>query len=110
MEAFVKAIILFVLAGFADIGGVWLILQWVRGGRPWPMALLGALVLVSYGFIPTLQTSPFFGRIYAAYGGMFIVLSLAWGFLFDSFRPDWRDLLGAGVCLVGVMIIYFSPR
>lgn len=84
--------------------------QWLRVGRPWPLGLLGALVLMSYGVIPTFQASPYFGRVYAAYGGMFIILSLLWGRVFDGFRPDRWDLIGAGICLVGVAVIFFSPR
>ena len=76
----------------------------------WDRSLLGALVLVSYGAIPTLQASPHFGRVYAAYGGMFIILSLLWGRVFDGFRPDRWDLIGAAICLVGVAVIFFSPR
>jgi small multidrug resistance family-3 protein len=101
---------LFGLAGLAEIGGGWLVWQWLREDRPWPLGLIGALVLVSYGFIPTLQDSAHFGRVYAAYGGVFIVLSLAWGRLFDGFRPDRWDILGGAICLVGVAIIFFAPR
>lgn len=110
MEAFFRAMGLFFLAGLAEIGGGWLVWQWVRGGRTWILGLLGAMVLVSYGFIPTFQASPYFGRVYAAYGGMFIVLSLLWGRLFDGFQPDLWDLIGALVCLGGVLLIFFGPR
>ncbi len=110
MEAFLKAMGLFVMAGLTEIGGGWLVWQWVRGGRPWVFGVLGAIVLVGYGFVPTFQSSPHFGRIYAAYGGMFIVLSLLWGAVMDGFRPDLWDLVGAITCLVGVLLIYFAPR
>jgi small multidrug resistance family-3 protein len=72
--------------------------------------LVGALVLVAYGVIPTLETDAHFGRVYAAYGGIFIALSLAWGWLFDAFEADRWDLLGALICLVGVLVIFFAPR
>src|SRR4051794_37593741 len=65
----VRAVVLFGLAGLAEIGGGWLVWQWLRESRPWPFGLVGALVLVGYGVIPTLQGSPHFGRVYAAYGG-----------------------------------------
>ncbi|TAK31362.1 MAG: YnfA family protein [Chloroflexota bacterium] len=110
MTEFVRAFLLFGLAGLAEIGGGWLVWQWLREERPWPFGLVGGLVLVLYGVIPTWQASPRFGRVYAAYGGVFIVLSLLWGGLFDGFRPNRWDLLGAFICLVGVTVIFFGPR
>ena len=110
MMEFVRAFLLFGLAGLAEIGGGWLVWQWLREARPWPFGFVGALVLVSYGVIPTFQASPHFGRVYAAYGGVFIILSLIWGRLFDGFKLDRWDLLGALICLVGVVVILFGPR
>lgn len=105
-----RALLLFALAGLAEIGGGWLVWQFLREGRPWPFGLVGALVLVLYGVIPTFQSDPHFGRVYAAYGGVFIILSLLWGRVFDGFRADRWDLIGAAICLIGVLIIYFGPR
>ena len=101
---------LFVLAGLAEIGGGWLIWQWLRVDRPWPLGVIGALTLVLYGVIVTYQESAAFGRVFAAYGGIFIVMSLIWGRLIDGWRPDRWDLTGAAICLVGVTIIMFGPR
>ncbi len=105
-----RALGLFALAGLAEIGGGWLVWQWLRESRPWPVGLLGAVVLVAYGLIPTFQAEPHFSRVYAAYGGMFVVLSLIWGRIVDGFEADGWDLLGAGLCLVGVLLIMFGPR
>lgn len=110
MPEVARALALFALAGLAEIGGGWLVWQWLRESRPWPMGLFGALVLIGYGVIVTFQASSEFGRVYAAYGGIFIVMALAWGALIDGFRPDRWDLIGAAVCLVGVLIIFFGPR
>lgn len=98
------------LAGVAEIGGGWLVWQWLRVDRPWPLGLLGALVLVSYGVIPTFQDEQAFGRVYAAYGGVFVVLAMGWGWLVDGWRPDRWDLAGALLCLIGVSVIMFGPR
>lgn len=110
MPEVARALLLFVVAGLAEICGGWLVWQFLRESRPWPFGLLGALVLISYGVIVTFQASPEFGRVYAAYGGIFIVMALAWGYVVDGFRPDRWDLLGAAVCFVGVLIIFFGPR
>jgi small multidrug resistance family-3 protein len=100
---------LFILAGLCEIAGGWLVWQWLRESRPWTWGLLGAVILVLYGVIPTFQ-SAHFGRVYAAYGGFFIVLSLLWGWIFDGNVPDWFDVIGAVVTLVGVFIIMYWPR
>lgn len=110
MPEVARVLLLFVLAGLAEIGGGWLIWQWLREGRPWPWGILGALVLTGYGVIVTFQQSGQFGRVYAAYGGIFIVLALAWGRAFDGFRPDRWDVLGATIALGGVLLIFFGPR
>src|SRR4051812_9501476 len=82
---------LFVAAGVCEIGGGWLVWKWLRDGRPSWWGLLGGLVLVLYGIIPTLQAAHF-GRVYAVYGGFFIVLSLLWGWCLDGSRPDAADV------------------
>lgn len=108
-NAVVRSVILFVAAGVAEIGGGWLVWKWLRDGRPSWWGLAGALVLILYGIIPTLQTSHF-GRVYAAYGGFFIVLALLWGWGFDGDRPDAADVIGATIALVGVCLMYYWPR
>ena len=105
-----RAMILFVLAGLAEIGGGWLVWQWLRNGRGLWMGLLGGAVLVLYGVIPTLQQESNFGRVYAAYGGVFIVLAILWGMAVDGWRPDRYDLIGAGIALAGVFIILWGRR
>lgn len=105
-----RAIALFALAALAEIGGAWLVWQAVREHRGWWFAGVGVIALGLYGFVATLQDDPHFGRILAAYGGVFVVGSLAWGMVADGFRPDRYDLIGAGICLVGVLVIMFAPR
>lgn len=105
-----RTLVLFGLAGIAEIAGGWLMWQWLRVDRPWPIGVVGALVIVSYGVIPTFQSEPHFGRVYAAYGGVFVILSLVWGRVFDGFKPDRWDIIGAAICLVGVGVISFGPR
>ncbi|MBI2863217.1 MAG: YnfA family protein [Chloroflexi bacterium] len=106
----VRSLALFVLAGLFEIAGGWLVWQWLRVGRGFWLGLAGAFVLVLYGVVPTLQSEPNFGRVYAAYGGIFIILSLLWSWRFDRWNPDRFDLIGAAVCLIGVAVIMWSPR
>jgi len=105
MERLVVIGALFVLAGLCEIGGGYLVWGWVREGRPLVWALLGAGVLAAYGVVAALQPISEFGRVYAAYGGVFIALALVWGVLVDGFRPDRWDLLGASICVVGVLVM-----
>ena len=100
---------LFILAGLCEIAGGWMVWQSLRESRSWTWGLLGAVVLVLYGIIPTFQ-SAHFGRVYAAYGGFFIVSSLLWGWVLDGNKPDHLDLIGGAVSLVGVAIIMYWPR
>jgi small multidrug resistance family-3 protein len=101
---------LFLLAALSEIGGAWLVWQGVREHRGWVWVGGGIVALGLYGFVATLQPDPHFGRILAAYGGVFVAGSLAWGMVLDDFRPDRYDLLGALVCLVGVAVIMYAPR
>ncbi len=106
----VKSILLFILAAVAEIGGAWLIWQGVREHRGLLWVGAGVIALGLYGLIATLQPDANFGRILAAYGGVFVAGSLAWGMVVDRFRPDRWDLLGAALCLVGVAVIMYAPR
>ncbi|WP_230632955.1 YnfA family protein [Paenibacillus athensensis] len=105
-----KAAWLFIAAGLAEIGGGYLVWLWLREGRSVTYGIVGSLVLVAYGVLPTLQSFPAFGRVYAAYGGVFIVLAVLWGWLVDRKAPDLYDWLGAAVCLLGVAIMLWAPR
>jgi small multidrug resistance family-3 protein len=105
-----RTIGLFLLAALAEIGGAWLIWQGVREDRGLLFVGGGIVALGAYGFVATLQPDPNFGRILAAYGGVFVVGSLAWGMAVDKFEPDRWDLTGAALCLAGVGVIMFGPR
>ena len=105
-----RSIVLFVAAAIAEIGGAWLVWQGVREHRGLLFVGAGVVALGAYGFVATLQPDAHFGRILAAYGGVFVAGSLLWGMLVDGFRPDRWDLLGAAVCLAGVGIIMYAPR
>jgi small multidrug resistance family-3 protein len=99
----------FLAAGLCEIGGGYLVWLWLREGKSAWLAVLGAVVLVLYGIIPTLQPAHF-GRVYAAYGGVFIVLSLLWGWKIDGVSPDTPDVIGGVIALLGVFVIMYWPR
>ena len=105
-----RSVALFLVAALAEIGGAWLVWQGVREQRGAVWAVAGVVALGAYGFVATLQPDAHFGRILAAYGGVFVAGSLAWGMAVDGFRPDRLDYLGAGVCLIGVVLIMYAPR
>jgi len=100
---------LFIITALCEIGGGYLVWIWLREGKPFWYGILGGIILVLYGVVTTLQTSNF-GRVYAAYGGVFIVMALLWAWKIDNFVPDKYDLIGALIVLVGVGIIYYTPR
>ena len=104
------SISLFVIAGLAEIGGGYLVWLWLREGKPYGYGLIGALILIIYGIIPTLQKFPNFGRVYAAYGGVFILFAVLWGWAIDRKTTDFYDCLGAIICLLGVSVMLWAPR
>lgn len=109
MQTVYHSMALFVVAAFCEIGGGYLVWQWWRTGAHWAVGLAGAAILFLYGIIPTYQPAHF-GRVYAAYGGWFVVLSIFWGWAVDHIRPDRYDLLGGCICLLGVVVIMYWPR
>jgi small multidrug resistance family-3 protein len=104
-----KSLFYFVLAGLCEIGGGYLVWLWLREGKDIRYGFAGAVILVLYGVVPTLQPATF-GRVYAAYGGVFIVLSILWGWRVDKVTPDRFDVIGGMVSLIGVLIIMYWPR
>lgn len=106
---FIKSIFLFILAGLCEIGGGYLIWLWLReGGALW-VAVIGGMILIAYGIVATFQPANF-GRVYAAYGGVFIVMSILWGWQIDKITPDRFDIIGGIICLIGMTVIMYWPR
>ena len=107
---FLRSIILFIMAGLTEIAGGYFIWIWLRDGAGVIWGVIGGSILIAYGVIPTLQNFPDFGRIYAAYGGVFIIMSILWGWWIDGIKPDFYDWLGTLVALTGTAIILWLPR
>jgi small multidrug resistance family-3 protein len=105
----IKTASIFILAGFCEIGGGYLVWLWLKEGKSIWLGILGFIILGFYGIVATFQPANF-ARTYATYGGIFIVMSLLWAWKFDNYLPDKFDLIGASIALIGVAIIYYSPR
>lgn len=108
-KQFVISIFLFFLAGLCEIGGGYLVWLWLREELGILVGAMGGFVLFLYGIVPTFQKSHFH-RIYAAYGGVFIVMSVLWGWLIDGVRPDNYEIIGTIIAVSGVLIIFYYPR
>ncbi|GAA0837517.1 hypothetical protein GCM10009525_45940 [Streptosporangium amethystogenes subsp. fukuiense] len=105
-----RSLLLFAIAALAEIGGAWLVWQGVREQRGLLWIGTGFVALGLYGLVATFQPDANFGRILAAYGGVFVAGSLIWGMVVDRFQPDRWDIIGAAVCLLGVLVIMYAPR
>ena len=103
------SLLFFFLAGICEIGGGYLVWLWLREDMSWILGAIGGFILFLYGVVPTLQPT-YFHRIYATYGGIFIVMALLWGFIFEMAAPDIFDIIGAIVVIVGIIIIFYAPR
>jgi small multidrug resistance family-3 protein len=108
-EMILKSIAGFVAAGICEIGGGYMVWKAIKSDQPIWVGIFGGILLVAYGIIATMQPTGF-GRTYAVYGGVFIIMSLLWGWLFDKMRPDVYDMAGAFIVLVGVALIFYAPR
>jgi small multidrug resistance family-3 protein len=105
----ITSIGLFLLAELAEIGGEYLVWLWIRQKKRLIFGIVGGIILLTYGIIPTLQPSNF-GRVYAAYGGFFIISSILWGMMIDKKKPDKFEIIGSMVAVLGAAIIFYGPR
>lgn len=104
-----KSLLVFFLAGLCEIGGGYLIWLWLKEGKPFWLGALGAIILAMYGVVATWQPANF-GRVYAAYGGVFIVMAVIWGWKVEGIKPDKYDIIGAAIAFIGMGIIMYAPR
>ena len=109
LKTILSSLLLFVIAGLLEIGGGYLVWLWLRNDFSWTLGALGGFVLFLYGIVPTFQKTHFH-RVYAAYGGVFIVMSVFWGWLIDGIMPDNYDVIGTIIAVIGILIIFYYPR
>lgn len=103
------SITLFFVAAVAEIGGGYMIWKWLRERKGLHFGIIGGIILFIYGVIPTFQPAQF-GRVYAAYGGIFIISSILWGMFIDRKKPDRYEVIGSVIAVMGAVIIFYSPR
>lgn len=104
-----KSIGVFLLACFFEVGGGYLVWLWLKEHRGLSYGIIGLVMLGIYGVVATLQPANF-GRVYASYGGFFIIFSLFWAMIFDNFKPDKFDIIGSLIALFGVCVIMYAKR
>ena len=109
LKNYITSVLLFFLAGLCEIGGGYLVWLWLREDFGFLLGIIGGFVLFLYGIVPTFQKTHFH-RIYAAYGGVFIVMAVFWGWLIDGVKPDSYDIIGTVIAIIGVLIIFYYPR
>lgn len=109
VEVIFSTLGLFFFAALLEIGGGYLVWKWLRDHKGKIVGLVGALILFSYGIIPTFQPANF-GRVYAAYGGIFVISSIIWGYWVDKKKPDRFEIIGSIIVLVGVIVMFYFPR
>ena len=105
-----KALWVYPLAALYEIGGCFAFWAWLKLDRSPVWLVPGLALLVAFAWLLTLIPSEAAGRAFAAYGGVYIVASLAWMALVEKTTPDRWDLIGGAVCLVGAAVILFAPR
>ena len=105
-----QTIALYVAAAVAEIAGCFAFWAWLRLGKPALWLVPGLAALALFALLLTRADSAAAGRAYAAYGGVYIAASLAWLAAVEGVWPDRWDLLGAGLCLAGAVVILYGPR
>ena len=108
-KAILYSVFFFFIAGLCEIGGGYLVWLWLRESYSWIFGAFGGFVLFLYGVIPTFQKAHFH-RTYAAYGGIFIIMAITWGYVFEGVIPDMYDIIGTIIASIGVVIIFYYPR
>jgi len=109
VEVILSTVGLFLFAAVLEIGGGYLVWKWLRDHKGKIFGLVGGLILFSYGIIPTLQPAEF-GRVYATYGGIFVLVSIIWGYWIDKKKPDRFEIIGSVIVLIGVVVMFYFPR
>ena len=109
ISSIIVPFIVFIIAAIAEIGGGYLVWLWLRKKKTYLLGIVGGIIMFLYGIVPTFQPAEF-GRVYAAYGGIFIISSILWGMMVEKKRPDRYEIIGSFVAVLGSIIIFYTPR
>ena len=109
ISSIIVPFIVFIIAAIAEIGGGYLVWLWLRKKKTYLLGIVGGIIMFLYGIVPTFQPAEF-GRVYAAYGGIFIISSILWGMTVEKKRPDRYEIIGSLVAVLGSIIIFYTPR
>ncbi|MEW6589005.1 MAG: YnfA family protein [Thermoproteota archaeon] len=109
VEIIATTLAVFFFAAVLEIGGGYLVWKWLRDHKGKTFGIIGGLVLFAYGIVPTLQPAEF-GRVYATYGGIFVVMSVIWGYWVDKKKPDKFEIIGSIIVFIGVVVMFYFPR
>ena len=99
---------IYVAAAIGELGGTYCYWRWLKEHGTWGLAVVGLAALLGYAVVQTLQPESRYGRVYAAYAGVFLVGAMLWGWLIDGKVPDRFDVIGAAVAMVGVVIVLYG--
>ncbi len=106
----VKTLAIFLAAALGELGGTYAVWRWLRGGATPLLALVGVAAMFGYAVVQTYQPETRYGRVYAAYAGVFLVGATVWGWLVDGKTPDRFDAVGAVIVLLGIVTIVWGRR
>ncbi len=95
-------------ASLFESDGGYLVWKWLKDNKWMVFGLVGGLVLFSYGIIPTFQSAGF-GRVYATYGGIFVIVSIMWDYWIDKKKTDRYEIIGSVIVIVGVAVLFYFP-
>lgn len=109
ISSIIVPFIVFIIAAIAEIGGGYLVWLWLRKKKTYLLGIVGGIIMFLYGIVPTFQPAEF-GRVYAAYGGIFVISSILWGMTVEKKRPDRYEIIGSFVAVLGSIIIFYTPR
>lgn len=100
----------FIVSALAEIAGCYCFWAWIKLGKSIYWLIPGTLALWGFAYSLTFVESEYAGRTYAIYGGIYIAFSLLWMWMYEGNKPSIFDISGALLCIIGALVIYFSPR
>ncbi|NBN64852.1 YnfA family protein [Pannonibacter tanglangensis] len=105
-----KVALVYAAAALCEIAGCYFVWMWWRLGQSWLWLLPALASLTAFAALLALIEAPAAGRVFAAYGGVYVMASLVWMWAVEGVRPDRFDLIGSGLILAGALVVLAAPR